>query len=308
MTSPPTPTFLIIGAQKSGTTSLYHYLSQHPQVFMSPVKEPGYFAFAGQPVDYRGPNGKPAALNAYTVTEWDKYLRLFAGSDNAVARGEASTLYMAMPGTAERIRSQLPNVRLIAILRNPVERAFSSFLHCRRSGREPYPDFNVALAHEQERIEQRWGFLWRYESLGHYYEQLVPYFDLFPREQILMLRYDDLIARPQELMSNILTHIGADAAFRIDSSEKHNVSGEPKNVRLQAMVESPSVLKTIAKPLVPDALKTQIKRLVQRHNLTRPAMPASARERLQHVYCDEIIRLQELTGLDLSTWLKTEGR
>ena len=153
----PTPSFLIVGAQKSGTTSLYHYLSQHPQVFMSSVKEPNFFAFEGQQVDYRGPAGQPASINLYSVTDWDDYQRLFADAGAAVALGEASTLYMAVPGTAERIRQRIPDVRIIAILRDPVDRAFSSYLHCRRTGREPYAEFETALQHERERIADNWG-------------------------------------------------------------------------------------------------------------------------------------------------------
>ena len=115
----------------------------------------------------------------------DDYQRLFSGASPSQARGEASTLYMAVPGTAERIRDAVPDVRLVAILRNPVDRAFSSFLHCRRAGREPIADFNEAMQHEQERIAEQWGFLWRYQTLGKYHEQLVPYFNAFPREQVL---------------------------------------------------------------------------------------------------------------------------
>ena len=107
-------------------------------------------------------------------------------------------------------------------------------------------------------------------------------------------------------MSRVMEHIGVDPTVRIDSSERHNVSGEPKNVRLQALVESPSALKTLVKPLVPDRLRTRMRGVIQRHNLTKPEMPIEARQQLQMLYRDDIHRLAELTQLDLSGWMPSE--
>ncbi|MDP6150009.1 MAG: sulfotransferase, partial [Gammaproteobacteria bacterium] len=168
------PTFLVIGAPKCGTTSLYHYLDQHPDVYLSPVKEPQYFAFAGQQLDFRGPG---VTINN-AVTELADYRKLFSGASVEKAIGEASALYLSVPGTAERIRAQIPDVRLIAILRRPADRAFSSYMHLIRDDREPMRDFAAALAAEEQRIADNWGFLWRYKQLGRYYEQLKHYYDI----------------------------------------------------------------------------------------------------------------------------------
>jgi hypothetical protein len=100
------PNFFIIGAAKSGTTSLYHYLRQHPEIFMSPVKEPRYFALAGHPLDFRGPGDE--RLRQLTTTTLDAYLQLFAGVRNEPAVGEASVLYLHHEDAAEAIAHHVP--------------------------------------------------------------------------------------------------------------------------------------------------------------------------------------------------------
>ena len=110
------PTFMIIGAARSGTTALYDLVRQHPQVFMSAIKEPNYFAFEGEPLDWEGP-GKEFVNNS--VARWEDYCALFAPAPDNTARGEASPLYLWSPDAAQRIKARLPDVRMIAVLRNP---------------------------------------------------------------------------------------------------------------------------------------------------------------------------------------------
>src|SRR5215218_4707583 len=120
------PNFLIIGAGKSGTTSLYHYLGQHPEVFMSPMKEPKFFCFEGERPNFRGP-GDDEEINRKCVTTIDAYRALFDGVACEKAVGEASSMYLYYPKAPERIDHHVAGVRLIAVLRNPVDRAYSSY-------------------------------------------------------------------------------------------------------------------------------------------------------------------------------------
>src|SRR3954452_17434204 len=120
------PNFLIVGAAKSGTTSLYYYLKQHPQVFVSPVKEPKFFAYEGEKVVYRGPGD--AENNRRLVNNLADYRALFGGANGAKAIGEASPVYLYSPKACERIRHYLPDAKLFVILRDPAERAYPSFL------------------------------------------------------------------------------------------------------------------------------------------------------------------------------------
>ena len=114
------PNFLIIGSQKAGTTALYHYLKQHPQIFLSKIKEPCFFAFEGEELDLRSPTGAPVYMNRTAVTTVESYRRLFDTVTDEKAVGEASPIYIICPKAAKRIYHYIPHVRLIAVLRNPV--------------------------------------------------------------------------------------------------------------------------------------------------------------------------------------------
>ena len=127
------PNFLIIGAAKSGTTSLYSYLNQHPQVYFSPFKEPRFFALEGKEVNYQGPS---QVVNQKAINTIDEYEKLFAGVTDEVAIGEASTLYLYSPEAPAKIKQYIPQVKLIAILRNPIDRAYSGYCHLVRDGYE----------------------------------------------------------------------------------------------------------------------------------------------------------------------------
>src|SRR5947209_2632070 len=125
---PGLPTFLIIGAMKSGTTALYHALRQHPDIWMSPEKEPHFFAFEDQEIPYAGPRDR-YILESMTVRDIAAYRRLFEPGAAKAAAGEASVMYLYLPHVPPRVKERVPTARLIALLRNPVDRAYSSYMH-----------------------------------------------------------------------------------------------------------------------------------------------------------------------------------
>ena len=184
------PNFLIIGAAKGGTTSIAEYLKQHPQIYISPIKEPFFFSLEGQKPSFCGPGDQHAFSLA--VTDIADYRQLFEGVKNEVAIGEASTTYLYTSHSAEKIYQYIPQVKLIAVLRNPVERAYASYLHLVRDGYETIMDFSEALNQEQQRIHDNWMLLWHYKQVGFYYSQLKHYFNRFNPQQIKVYLYDDL--------------------------------------------------------------------------------------------------------------------
>ncbi len=288
------PTFLIIGAHKSGTTSLYHYLNEHPQVFMSPVKEAHFFSFIGHPLNFTDPGFDPKKLRAATNIE--AYQALFQQAGNAVAIGEASPSYLYMPETAVNIHHHLPGIKLIAILRHPADRAYSNFLHCRaRTPEEPLVDFAAALQAEPRRITENWSPLWHYQQKGFYFQQLQPYFQLFAREQIGIFLYDDLIANSLKVMQEIYHFLQVDPTFMPDLSKKHNVSGVPKNKLWRFVRENLQW----SKYMLPSKIQQKIKKNV----LNRPPFPPALRQQLMVLYRDDILQLQELIQRDLTHWL-----
>jgi len=191
------PTFLIAGAPRSGTTWLYHLLDRHPDVYMAkPVRpEPKFFL-----VDELYARG----LHHYVDT-W------FAGAEAYVAAGEKSTNYLESAAAAARIHRDLPNVKLVFILREPAQRAYSNWAWSRMNRMET-ADFQTALALEEERERTvpphlRYARPHAYFSRGLYAAMLRPFFDLFSREQILCLKFEDIIVTPEDLASRLHTFI-----------------------------------------------------------------------------------------------------
>jgi hypothetical protein len=195
------PDFIIGGAPRSGTTWLYELLDRHPDVYMAqPVKpEPKFFL-----IDHLYEKG----LRFYAET-W------FAGASDARVVGEKSTDYLESAAAAQRIARDLPQVRLIFIMREPAERAYSNYLWTRMNGLET-EDFNAALRLEEEREKQlpeRWKFTrpFSYFSRGLYADLLEPYFQRFPRDQILILRFEDVLDRPDDLAQRVHRFLGIDS-------------------------------------------------------------------------------------------------
>ncbi len=299
------PNFLIIGAAKSGTTSLYRYLGQHPEVYAN-VKEPSYFALAGKQIEYAGPGDQQGFVRRVT-TDRAAYEALFAGVTNEKAYGEASVLYLYDREAPTRIKGTIPDVKLIAILRNPVERAYSGYLHMRRDGREPLANFSDALTAEASRIAASWEHQWHYTQLGFYHTQLVRYFALFHPTQIAVYTYDELKAFPTDLMKKVFRFLEVDDAFIPDFSIKHNVSGTPKSKALNRFLIRPNRLKDIVRPLLPRTVRRFLGLKAKQLNLAAENKPEISPETytyLSNLYRDEIRALQHLIDKDLSHWLQ----
>jgi hypothetical protein len=291
------PTFIIIGAARSGTTSLYEYARQHPDVYVSPVKEPNFFAVEGDQVRYRGPGEEELRW----ITDLSGYMELFRGARAERAIGEASPLYLYSPKAPGRIRHYAPDVRLAAILRNPVERAYSAFSYLRERGSEPHQSFVEALDAEDQRVAQNWSHIWHYRRMGFYYEQLSRYYEGFDGKQIRIFLFEDLEADPGRVVRQLFEHIGVDPSFEPETSVRRNVSGEPRHVLL-APVLKPNRLTTRLRPLVIKTLDPLVARVKERA-LVKPPMPEPAALRLTALYKADVERLAHLIGRDLGAWL-----
>ncbi|MDH3686754.1 MAG: sulfotransferase [Myxococcales bacterium] len=295
------PNFLIIGAAKCGTTALYRYLDQHPDVFLSPSKEPQFYAFEGEQLSFQGPG---VTINETAVTRLEDYEALFEGVRNERAIGEASALYLYVPSAAERIQRHVPNARLIAVLRNPTDRAYSSYMHLRREGRESCETFPEALEAEAGRIAENWGFLWRYRDLGLYAGQLRRYYERFPRAQIRVVLYDDFQSRPQETLREIFGFLEVDPDFSPDTSVRHNVSGIPRSRALYSILWGKNRLGQLVESAIPGRILADVRGRVAGHLLRREPFDPALRARIAASFRDEVVELQDLIGRDLSAWLE----
>jgi Sulfotransferase family len=226
------PNFFLAGAPKAGTTSLYHYLDQHPQVFMSPIKEPNYFASEIRAENFSeelqvkirrdfeelrqyldGPMSEKrfGALGL----EWEDYLKLFRNARGEKAIGEASVCYLWSESAARNIFARVPNARILMILRDPAERAFSQYMQWVTKG--------VIGCSFREQVEKslrsaggKFQLMQPFLEMGLYYEQVKRYLELFPRGNIHIRLYED-----RQGVADVLRFLDVDAEFVPDMSRRH---------------------------------------------------------------------------------------
>lgn len=291
------PNFLIIGAAKAGTTALHEYLQQHPQIYLTPTKETNFFAFEGEEINFQGPGDQ--ALKDFSITDLTTYQKQFTGVTDELAIGEACPSYLYLPQAATKIKNYLPNVRLIVMLRNPIDRAYANFLHIVRDDREPHQDFALALQDEAKRIANNWEWFWHYIQIGFYGKQLQRYYEMFSPSQIKVYLYEDLKENAIALFQDIFGFLEVNDSFIPDMALRPNKSGMPKNKLLHQILTKPNPLKTFLKPLFP----AQIRQKIQHQNLNTPQIALEVRQQLLDLYHSDILLCQELIQRDLSAWL-----
>lgn len=205
------PNFIVAGAPRCGTTSLYRYLQEHPAIYMSPQKETNFFAFKDTELNFKGPCGD--RLENKSVTNIKEYKKLFQQTEEENAIGEASPAYLQWPGTAKRINDKIPNVKLIFILRNPIDRAYSDFLNMNRLNWETTSSFKEALKQEKNRKKQGWGPYYYYKEKGLYGKQLKKYFEYFSEENIKIIFFKNFKNNTQKVLENVFKFLEVDDNF-----------------------------------------------------------------------------------------------
>jgi hypothetical protein len=290
----------VVGAAKSGTTALHHYLQQHPQIFMSPTRESNFFALDGMPPCFGGPRAE--ILNTDAIWRFQDYARLFEGVIGERAVGEVCPRYLFTPGTAARIARRLPEVRIVAVLRHPADRAFSGFSMYRRDGFEPSATLDAAMADEPRRVRENWAYA-IHVSYGFYGRQLQEYFEAFRREHILCLLYEDFIADPAAFFIKTFEFIGVDPHFMPDTARRHNASGTLRNPVLRALWTRTHAIRG-AVPVLPKPVRRRVAGFFTSRAMDPLPFPDDTRRRLIEIYRDDIRHLQTLIGRDLSHWLE----
>jgi hypothetical protein len=305
----PLPNLFVIGAPKCGTTSLHGYLDRHPRISMSAVKEPKYFLTGGTRPHPVGP-GDARAVRSYVV-ERDAYEALFRypevpGAGAAAGRsyaGESTPFYLWHPDALARIHELVPHAKLIAVLREPVVRAYSNWSDLRDQDREKL-DFASALAAEEERRQKGWEPFWLYRSLGLYGAQLRRAYSVFGREQIKILFAEDLARDPQRAVDEVLVFLELEPLSAPLPVERLNETMyEPVN-RAGRTVEVLFDRASRARRVVPARLRALARQTVQRRlrsYATSEAHRATLRRRFTPLFADDLAVLEGL-GVDVSRW------
>ena len=298
------PNFLIVGAAKSGTTSLYQYLHEHPEIFMSGNKEPRFFissVFTNMSSD----DPRYSALLDLTITEYDEYTKLFRDAGKYKAIGEATATYLYYYQEAiPNIKKYLNDVKIIIILRNPVDRAFSSYRHLVREQYETR-SFEECLELEEARKQNNWSLLNFYKDAGNYYRQVKSYIDNFKLVKIVL--YDHLRADNIALIKDIYRFLEVSDRFVPNFNKQYNVSYIPKSIFLNNFFVKSNAFKKNLKPIVdfvfPPHKRKKIIAELKTFNEANYQMNPKTREVLKEAFREDIIMLQTLINMDLSHWL-----
>lgn len=295
------PYFLIIGAPKAGTTALFRTLSDHPQIFASPEKEPRFFICSGSRPSYPCPGGDSNA--ASIVFPEEAYLELFNDCPADAKAGEASTAYLHHPDAPANAFAKVPSARIVAVLRHPVERGYSQWLHLRQEGFEKSADFETAWNLEQVFKEQGRRPSFYLRERGFYAQQLERWLGFFEREQILILFYEDWVNHPIDTINRICNHLGI-ADLDSPALRAENVSSrQPRWKWLHHRMVRDNALRQWAQGNLPLWIRDAITHSIQRLNLKPgPQMDPELRAKLAVTYHEDIQRLEELTGRDLTHW------
>jgi hypothetical protein len=276
----------VLGAEPAGTAQLRGYLAQHPQIFVPRVADPSYFAFAGGAPEQRVPKAVAAdksahralrrVVHAEAVTTADAYRRLYRWAGDRPIRADVSSAHLSSLAAAARIRGCVPDARLVAVLRNPVDRAHSLFEGMRRDGLEPLTSFTEALLAEPERQLQGWAPAWLYARGGHYHRQLEPYVRYFGRDRLHVLLYEDLLREPEMEMRRLFQFAG---------------------------IATDIPLRPVADQLWSSRLAARIAGLVRSSGpAASEPLSLDVRAMLSARYADDVAKLEGLIGRDLRCW------
>lgn len=298
------PNFLIAGAAKCGTTSLYYYLKQHPDIYMSPVKEPNFFSNCTTNPD----SGHGDDLIARSgVTSFEDYLELFKESTGKKAVGEASTdTLFHFERTIPAIKHFLGDPWITIILRDPVTRAYSAYNYLVREGREKL-SFNEALIAEEQRRRDGYVYMWQYREGGLYASRVRAFQEHFSRVHVLL--YDDLKLNANELMRSVYTFLDVNPDFIPNMRHRHNVSGTPRLRLLNDLFNKPTrlhkVARTIGEPILGSDRWVRLRERLRSTILQKPRpIDHEIEQELRRFYREDILKLQDYIGRDLSSWLE----
>lgn len=309
------PNFFIVGAAKSGTTSLYEYLRLHPEVYMAPIKETHHFSTDIDNTKFR-PNYARALnkdlskfldsdmeegiFHAF-VKDWNEYARLFKNVNEQKAVGEVTNSYLYSHEAAKNIIAKFPDARIMMMLRNPVDRAFSHYLMDLRIGYET-EDFMTAVKKDMSRNPKGWGISNLYVEIGMYYDQVKRYIELFPASQRRIYIFDDFVKNPHATMKDIFHFLGVSDETGIDFRKKYNPSFIPKN-KFIGKLNTQKRIKDWLKSVLPKPVKSKFKKTFYTDK-DLPKIKAEERKFLAGIFREDVMKLSQLLNRDLSFWLE----
>ena len=300
-----------MGAPKAGTSALHAALAQHPQIYASPVKEPKYYmCWDAPPPAYRGPG------DAHSNQEWiwrrADYEALFRDASEDAVRLESTPFYLYLRGARRRIAEELPEAKLIIIVRDPIDRAYSNWMHLWVDGLEPISDFVAAWHAEDSRVVAGWAPFWHYRRLGRYGEQLADLLSRVERERVFVLRYWQLVSQPSQTLSRVARFLGIDqdqvTTIPPDNARPFVEPGIRASV-LGRVIRAGAAAGTYLPPQVWRHASNPLVNLLQHSGPTqRPGLAAEQRIALLGDCGNDIALLEQILGESFQDWWSAAGR
>jgi hypothetical protein len=276
------PNFFIVGTPKSGTTSLFHYLQEHPEVFIPSLKEPHFFS---------SPEVKNTYYKTKIVDNKEEYLKLYQSDKEYKVVGDLSSSYLFNKHTASRISDFNPKSKIIIVLRNPVERAVSHYLMDVSLGY-----INVSLKEVLTNKETYKKFYQEYVEIGFYDKQIEEYKSNFPDSQLLIILSESLQKDTDNTLKNIFKYLNISTEFSLSSKVEHNKYREARFPFLKKILNS-----DIIKSLFPNSIKEKLKPIIYNQKAEKPKLEAE-KEMLKKIYKNSIINTENMISKDLSSW------
>lgn len=290
------PDFFIVGAPRCGTTAMKEYLGQHPEIFMPRTdREPHFFG--------------TDVLSSLFIRDEQKYLSLFALAKNEKRVGEKSTWYLYSKRAAAEIKEFQPSASIIIMLRNPADQIYSHHGFRVRIGHESLVDFEVALEAEEDlrQVLRREVPFSLYRETPRYTHQIQRYLDVFGRENVHIIIFDDFISNLSGVYRDTLRFLHVTPDFQPEFL-KVNPSRRVRSRAVQSLLMNrPQLVRSFVKVLMPYRLRKQVLDGLLRLNLGYapcPPMRPELRRQLQEEFFPEVEQLSELLGRDLTHWCK----
>jgi hypothetical protein len=303
------PDFLIAGVPKAGTTALHAALVRHPDLFLPALKEPKFFLSDGPPPAVPG---GPGDLQTYQEHIWRRadYEALFDPAPPGTLRGEATPFYLYDPDAPARIRKLVPDVKLIVLLRDPVDRAHSNWTHLWVAGLETEADFLSACRAEPARRAAGWDSFWHYVNLGRYGEQLSRLYEYVDRRQVLLLRYRNLRDAPAETLDRVCAFLGVRTGLLAhiprENVNRHVVEDNGVNRVLRAALRAGARVGHRFPLSLRLAARGPLLTALHRRQGPRPVTTPAERAALLPQFAADIALLHQVTGESYDDWLAVD--
>ena len=293
------PDFFLVGAPKCGTTALYEMIGAHPEIFVSPIKEPDFFASDIRKAVFGGRvsagSKDPASEEGGEVSDWSQYLDLFRGAAPSQRLGEGSVCYLASRVAAAAILERCPEARILMVLRDPADRLFSHYAAAiaARSTRATFPEWLSAAVASEKKDHAPVGPV----VAGRYGANLQRYLAVFPASRIHIVWHEDFVADPAATLRRIFEFLGVDETRQVPVNIRRNET----RARSGRLLRGAATLANLLTDGLADRINLSSK-------LPSTLRPSSADRALAiRLYEDDIRVLSGLTGRDLGHWTGAKG-